>query len=81
MNMTATASEHVRTGRDKAEGLARSVDQATTGMTGTSIFHWLTIASIVASIVLFVSGRRMEGIFVGLWPPTFQALKAGAEQR
>jgi hypothetical protein len=81
MGMTAMASEHVRTSRDKAEGLARTVDQAATGMTGTSIFHWLTIGAIVASIALFISGRRMEAIFVGLWPPTFQALKAGAEQR
>jgi hypothetical protein len=78
MNM---AAEQIRTSKDKAENLARKVDQATTGMTGTSIFHWLTVGAIVASIVLFVTGRRMEAIFIGLWPPTFQALKSAAEQR
>lgn len=79
MNMTAT--EEIRTRKDKAETLARKVDEETTGLTGTSIFHWLTVGAIVASIVLFLTGRRMEAIFIGLWPPTFQALKAAAEQR
>jgi hypothetical protein len=79
--MNVTATEQIRTNKDKAESLARKVDQATTGMTGTSVFHWLTIGAIVASIILFVSGRRMEAIFIGLWPPTFQALKSAAEQR
>ena len=79
MNMTAT--EQMRTNNDKAESLARKVDQATTGITGTSVFHWLTIGAIVGSIMLFLSGRRMEAIFVGLWPPTFQALKSASEQQ
>ncbi len=39
---------------------------------------WLdivTLATIGASIALFVSGKREVGIFIGLWPPTIQALR------
>ncbi len=25
---------------------------------------------------LYLSGKQKAGIFIGLWPPTFQALKA-----
>jgi hypothetical protein len=31
-------------------------------------------------VLLFFSGRRTEAIFVGLWPPTFQALKSAYEK-
>jgi hypothetical protein len=44
--------------------------------TGISLFHILTIGSIGASLALFFSGNKQAGIFVGLWPPTFQALKS-----
>lgn len=33
-----------------------------------------TLFSIVLSLVLFLSGRRNEGIFVGLWAPTVMEL-------
>jgi hypothetical protein len=64
------------TGRDAAESLINTVDESTKGTTGVSLFHILTFGSIGASIALFLAGRREAGIFVGLWPPTFQALKA-----
>ncbi len=32
------------------------------------------IASIVASIVLYASGKRELGIFIGLWAPTILTL-------
>lgn len=41
-----------------------------------SLFHILTLGSIGASLALFLSGKKEAGIFVGLWPPTFQALKS-----
>jgi hypothetical protein len=66
---------------DKAENMLRNIDDTATARTGTSFFHILTIVSIVASIALFMSGRRMEGLFIGLWPPTFQALKSASENR
>lgn len=62
--------------RDAAESLLKTVDESTRQSTGVSLFHILTIGAIGASIALFLSGKKEAGIFVGLWPPTFQALKA-----
>lgn len=64
---------------DKAESLIRTIDQSTKESTGISLFHILTLGSIGASLALFFSGNRQAGIFVGLWPPTFQALKSVAD--
>ena len=49
-------------------------------MTDISLCHILMVGSIAASIALFVSGRRWVVIFVGLWPPTFQALESASER-
>jgi hypothetical protein len=65
---------------DRAESTLRTVDEGIKDKTGISLFHLLTAASIIGSLLLFFSGRRTEAIFVGLWPPTFQALKAAAEK-
>lgn len=62
--------------RDAAESLLKTVDKSTQKATGVSLFHILTLGSIGASIALYLSGKQKAGIFVGLWPPTFQALKA-----
>lgn len=62
--------------RDAAESMLKTVDKSTQKVTGISLFHILTLGSIGASIALFFSGKQKAGIFVGLWPPTFQALKA-----
>jgi hypothetical protein len=61
---------------DKAEEVLKTIDNTTVESTGVSLFHILTIGSIGASLALFFSGNRQAGIFVGLWPPTFQALKS-----
>ncbi len=66
---------------DAAEALLRTVDESTKEATGISLLHILTLGSIGASIALFLSGKKMAGIFVGLWPPTFQALKAAADNK
>lgn len=71
---TALAEERVRP--DRAEELLRTVDESTKPSLGISLFHLLTLGSIGASIALFLSGKKEAGIFVGLWPPTFQALKS-----
>ncbi len=68
-------------GKDKAEQFGRSVDDVATQKTGMSIFHILALASIFASIALFLAGRKTEAIFIGLWPPTFEALKGSTENR
>ena len=62
--------------RDAAETMLKTVDKSTEKATGVSLFHILTLGAIGASIALFLSGKQKAGIFVGLWPPTFQALKA-----
>jgi|GEM_PF-805994 len=67
------------TTRDAAESLLRTIDASTKSATGVSLFHILTLGSIGASLALFFSGNKQAGIFVGLWPPTFQALKAVAD--
>jgi hypothetical protein len=67
------------TNKDVVESTLRTIDQSTKTATGTSLFHILTVASIGASLALFFSGKKSAGIFVGLWPPTFQALKAVAD--
>jgi hypothetical protein len=69
-------NEEAITGRDAAESILKRVDESTKGATGVSLFHILTFGSIGASIALYLAGNRQAGIFVGLWPPTFQALKA-----
>ncbi|MFN2576324.1 MAG: hypothetical protein ABR607_01390 [Pyrinomonadaceae bacterium] len=71
-----SSSKMQTTGRDTAESMLKTVDETTKGATGFSLFHILTLGSIGASIALFLAGKKQAGIFIGLWPPTFQALKA-----
>jgi hypothetical protein len=85
MAQTATATridDYTQTGtgsKDIVESGARSLDQTTKQATGISLFHLLTLGSIGASIALYIAGKKDAAIFVGLWPPTFQALKAVAD--
>lgn len=64
------------TNGDAAESMLKTVDESTQGATGVSLFHILTFGSIGAAIALYIAGKRQGAIFVGLWPPTFQALKS-----
>jgi len=73
---TGNGSEKPVAKRDAAESVLKVVDNTTQKATGISLFHILTLGAIGASIALFFSGKQKAGIFVGLWPPTFQALKA-----
>ena len=66
---------------DRAETVLRSLDEKMGARSGISVFHVLTAASILGSLLLFLRGRKMEGIFVGLWPPTFEALRSAAKRR
>jgi hypothetical protein len=71
-----TSSNTQTSKRDAAETMLKTVDGATQNSTGVSLFHILTLGAIGASVALFLAGKKSAGIFVGLWPPTFQALKA-----
>lgn len=63
-------------GRDAAESILKTVDDSTKKTAGVSLIHILTFGSIGASIALYLAGKRQAAVFVGLWPPTFQALKS-----
>lgn len=60
---------------DVAESTLRDVDERTSRSTGMSVLHWATIGSIAASVALFIAGKKNLAIFIGLWPPTLQALR------
>jgi hypothetical protein len=78
----ARATTHTQgADQDVAENFLRTLDESTKEATNISLLHILTLASIGASVALFFSGKKMAGIFVGLWPPTFQALKAAADNK
>jgi hypothetical protein len=78
---TARTSQQGQTGPDAVEKTARGVDEAVKQGTGMSLFHILTLGSIGASIALFMAGKKELAIFIGLWPPTFQALKAASQTK
>jgi hypothetical protein len=66
---------------DAIEGTVRMIDESSTDMVGFSMFNMLTMAAILSSAGLFASGHKNEAIWVGLLPPTFQALKLMADKR
>jgi hypothetical protein len=80
-NTTTTGNQSMTTAgnNDVIESTLRTVDEATKQSTGVSLFHILTLASIGGSLALFFAGKKSAAIFVGLWPPTFQALKSVAD--
>jgi hypothetical protein len=66
--------------RDVAESFGKKVDRVGKYTTGMNTMHWLTLGSIVASLALYFSGKKQAAMFIGLWPPTFQALKSSMEK-
>jgi len=78
-NVSSTSAKRAQDQPDTAESMARRLDEPVKRTTGLSLFHWLTIGSIGASVALFLAGKKNLAIFIGLWPPTFQALKAASE--
>jgi hypothetical protein len=78
---TARTAQQGQTGPDAVEHAARSIDEKMKQGTGLSLFHLLTLGSIGASIALFMAGKKDLAIFIGLWPPTFQALKAASQTK
>jgi hypothetical protein len=72
-------NQSMTAGKDVVESTLRTVDESTKSAAGISLFHILTLASIGGSLALYFAGKKSAAIFVGLWPPTFQALKAVAD--
>ena len=75
-DIAQNGSLHAPAKKDVAQSVLKPMDNLTQKATGLSLFHILTLGAIGASVALFLSGKQKAGIFVGLWPPTFQALKA-----
>jgi hypothetical protein len=67
--------------KDRAQSFGKKMHRMGKHKTGMSTFHWLTIGSIATSLALFASGRKHLALFVGLWPPTFQALKSSMSNK
>ena len=81
-NVSSTSAKTAQEkGPDMVERTARNLDRPIKSATGLSLFHWVTLGSIGASIALFAAGKKDLAIFIGLWPPTFQALKAATENK
>jgi hypothetical protein len=84
MTQTYTQSEpgaSSQIGPDFAARTVGRVEKTVQKSTGASLLHLLAGASIVGSIALFIAGRKAEAIFVGLWPPTFLALRTAVERQ
>ena len=59
------------TEREYAEGgLARPIEEYTAQLPSDT-FLWLAYGSIAASLMLKLSGRDKDALFVGQWAPTF----------
>lgn len=61
---TANAVEH-------SEGtVARNIEQQTAKLPSDT-FLWLALSAMGASLMLHLSGRKAESLFVGQWPAPF----------
>jgi len=78
--MLRTRMSALRGRGDRAEAALRFLDEGISGKSRVSLFHVLTAASIIGAIALFLRGRKQEAIFLGLWPPTFEALRSAAKR-
>ncbi len=59
---------------DYGEGtVARAIERQTAKLP-SDLFLWAAAGSIVGSVVLQISGRKHESLFVGQWAPTFLIL-------
>lgn len=53
------------------EGDATRAVEQVTARAPTSAFLWLAGGAMVASLGLFLTGKKQAAIFVGLWPISF----------
>ncbi|MDX2152640.1 MAG: hypothetical protein SFV54_18005 [Bryobacteraceae bacterium] len=70
MTTHGTGSDVLERTKDRVEDMSRDK----MGNRG-SVYHWLALGSIGASLALYFAGKKSAAIFVGLWPPTFEALR------
>ncbi|RAQ98079.1 hypothetical protein [Thermogemmatispora tikiterensis] len=58
--------ETTKAARDMQEQYFRTTDRLPGEM-----WYWAALVSIITSAMLFLSGKRDWGLFVGQWPPAF----------
>src|SRR5688572_25288066 len=60
--------------RTHAEGpVARAIEEQTAKFP-SDVFLWAAGASVVGSLILHVTGRKEDAVFVGQWAPTLLVL-------
>ena len=64
--MATTVDTVTKTAQSMHDQYFRVTDQAP-GV----VWYWAAVASILASAILFLAGKRDWSTFVGQWPPTF----------
>ncbi len=64
-DMTSTVREMTSTDSNPVDNMFSSFERMP-----SSLYYIGTLGSIAASLYLFMTGRRWEALFVGLWPPT-----------
>lgn len=68
--------------REAMEGLRLEAPPESVGRAmPPGLLNWLTLGSMVGSITLYFMGRKQDAIFIGLWPPTLQALNSWLHRR
>ncbi len=73
--MQAGGETAVGPGRTKhTEGIVARTIEEQTAKVPSDVFLWTALASIAGSMVLHLSDRKMESVFVGQWAPTFLIL-------
>jgi len=71
---TPTTTPTATSRPEHAEGpVARTIEQQTAKLP-SDLFLWAAGASIAGSMLLKVSGRNQDALFVGQWAPTFLIL-------
>ena len=69
MSYTAT-----QTAAERSEGsIARAIEKQTAKLP-SDLFLWAAFGSIALSLVMKITGRKNDAVFVGHWAPTFLLL-------
>jgi hypothetical protein len=67
-------SSHAASDETHGEGMvARAIEQQTAKLP-SDVFLWAAGGSIAGSLLLHMSGRKEDALFVGHWAPTFLIL-------
>ena len=60
--------------QDHSEGMVARMIESQTAKLPSDAFLWAAVGSICGSVMLKMSGRNHDALFVGQWAPTFLIL-------